>query len=241
MVLELLVEVKRRLDLYQRAEFGIIVFDVEAALIVLFNECMLTTDRNVVDAHVGVVTATQLDFINIVEVDDVQLLLLLVIVFGRVDLERLNNYVVLLWLNDLKDLESLLTIRVGVLQLGLAQLAVECFPDVRGHVHAYLLVLVATQPLPQALDVHMGHRSGALAWRDERIVLLKLVREADPAHCPRALRYIALVCIAILITRLTLVIFQHRCLLDRIDTLPLLDRHLVALVLVINAAKASIW
>lgn len=39
------------------------------------------------NAHVSVVTATQLDFINIVEVYDMQLLLLLVIVFGRVDLE----------------------------------------------------------------------------------------------------------------------------------------------------------
>ena len=64
------------------------------------------------DAHVSVVTATQLNFVNIVEVYNVQLLLLLVIVFRRVNLERLNNYVVLLWLNDLKDLERLLAVRV---------------------------------------------------------------------------------------------------------------------------------
>lgn len=111
------------------------------------------------NAHVSVVTATQLDFINVVEVYDMQLLLLLMIVFGRVDLERLNNYEVLLWLNDLKDLERLLAILVRVLKLGLAQLAVECFPGVRGNVHANLLVFVATQPLPEALDVYMGHRS----------------------------------------------------------------------------------
>ena len=120
MVLELLVEVKRRLDLYQRAEFGIIVFDVEAALIVLFNECMLTTDRNVVDAHVGVVTATQLDFINIVEVDDVQLLLLFMVIFRRINLERLDYQIVLLWFHYLENLECLLTMGVRIFQFSFA-------------------------------------------------------------------------------------------------------------------------
>jgi hypothetical protein len=41
-----------------------------------------------------------------------QLLLLLVIVLYTVNLERLYYYVVLLWLNDLKDLECLLAVLV---------------------------------------------------------------------------------------------------------------------------------
>ena len=117
----------------------------------------------------------------------------------------------------------------------------ECLPGVRGDVHANLLVLVAAQPLPEALNVHMGHRSGTLAWRDERVVLLLLVREADSAHGPCALGYITLVCISILIAWLTFVILHHFCI-QKIGTLPLLDRRLVILVLVIGAAKsASAW
>ena len=108
----------------------------------------------------------------------------------------------------------------------------EGFPDVRSHVHANLLVLVAAQPLPQALDVHVGHRSRALARGNERVVLLLLVREADTAHGLGALRYIALVTISIFIAWLRLVILDHRCLLNGINTLPLLDCRLVILVLV---------
>lgn len=108
----------------------------------------------------------------------------------------------------------------------------ECFPNVSRHVDAYLLILVATKPLSQALDVDVGHRSRTFAWRNERIVLLKFVGEADSAHCPGALRHITPVLIAILITWLTLVVFYHCRLFYGIDTLPLLCCHLVCLVLV---------
>lgn len=95
-----------------------------------------------------------------------QLLLLFVVIFGGVNLERLDYDVVLLWLDYLEDLERLLAMSIAVLQLRLAELAMEGLPDVGGHMHTDLLVLVTTQPLPQALQVHVRHGPTALAGRN---------------------------------------------------------------------------
>jgi hypothetical protein len=58
MVLKLLVKMKWRLYLHKCTEFRIIIFDIETALFVLFDESVLTTDRNVVDTHVSIMTTT---------------------------------------------------------------------------------------------------------------------------------------------------------------------------------------
>lgn len=91
MILELLVKMQWRLDLDQGAKLGVVVLDVEAALLILLDESMLPAHRNIMDAHVGVVATTKLDLVDIIEVNNVKLLLLLVVVLGRVYLERLNN------------------------------------------------------------------------------------------------------------------------------------------------------
>lgn len=71
MVLELLVKMKRWLDLDQGAKLWIVVLNVVATLLILFDESMLSAHRNIMDAHVGIMTTTKLDLINIVEVNDV--------------------------------------------------------------------------------------------------------------------------------------------------------------------------
>lgn len=87
MVLKLLMEVKRRLNLHEGAKFGVVVLDVVATLLILLDEGVLPAHRDVVDAHIGVVTAAQFDFVDVVEINYVQLFLLLVIVFWGVNLE----------------------------------------------------------------------------------------------------------------------------------------------------------
>ena len=91
MVLELLVQVQWCLDLHQGPELRIVVFNVVPALIIFFDEGMLAAHRDVVDADVGLMPSAQLDLVDIVEVDYMELLLLLVIVLRRVDLERLHD------------------------------------------------------------------------------------------------------------------------------------------------------
>lgn len=56
-VLELLMEVERRLDLDEGAEFGVVVLDVVATLLILLDEGVLPAHGNVVDADIGVVAA----------------------------------------------------------------------------------------------------------------------------------------------------------------------------------------
>jgi len=91
MVLELLVQVQWCLDLHQGPKLRIVVFNVVPALIIFFDESMLAAHRDVVDAYVGLMPSAQLDLVDIVEVDYMELLLLLVIVLRRVDLEGLHD------------------------------------------------------------------------------------------------------------------------------------------------------
>ena len=97
-VFEVLVEVQRGLDLYKGAELGVVVFDVVAAQFVFFDECMQTTHRNIMDSHVRIMASTQPYLTYIIKVYNVKLLLPLDILLGRVNLERLNNDKVLVWL-----------------------------------------------------------------------------------------------------------------------------------------------
>ena len=90
MVLELLVKMQWGLDLDQGAKLGVVVLYVESTLLILLDESMLPAYRNIMDAHVGVVTTTKFDLVNIVEINNVKLLLLLVVILRRVNLKRLN-------------------------------------------------------------------------------------------------------------------------------------------------------
>lgn len=70
-----------------------------------------------------------------------------------------------------------------ILKLGFAKFTVECFPSIGGHVWRDLFVLVSTQPLSQAIEVHVAHRTGTFTGRNQRILLLIILfTKADPAH-----------------------------------------------------------
>jgi len=182
-VLELLIQVEGRLDLGEGAELGVVVFDEDLALLVLVDDGVQSADRDVVDAHVGVVAAAEADGVRVAETDHVEVLLLGVGTLGGVDLAGLDDDEVALGLLDLEDQVLALLMRVVVLELLLAQLAVEGLPGVSRYVLRHPLVLVAPQPLAQALKVHELHRARALAGRYQgaRLFIL-LLTEANSAH-----------------------------------------------------------
>ena len=164
---------------------------------------MLPTHRNIMDTNIGIVTTTQFYFINIVEIDYVQLLLFFVVIFRRIYLERLDHDVILLRFDYLKDLEGLFAIFVTILQFRFTELTVEGFPHISCDMHSDFLVLIPTQPLPEALQVDMRHGARALAWGDQRIILLLVIREANPTHSLVALGHMASRPNAFAIARLT--------------------------------------
>ena len=57
MVFKLFVQVQRCLDLHERSELRVVVFDVVPALIVFFNESVLAAHRNVMDSYIGLVSS----------------------------------------------------------------------------------------------------------------------------------------------------------------------------------------
>jgi hypothetical protein len=81
MIFKLLVKMQWGLDLDEGSELGIVVLNIIASLIIFFNECMLPTDRNVVDSYICLVSTTKFDLIDVVKVDNMQLLLLFMLVF----------------------------------------------------------------------------------------------------------------------------------------------------------------
>lgn len=147
-VVKLLVKMQRRLYLNKCTKLGVVVLDVEATLFVFLDECMLSANRNIMDSDIGFVASAKLDFVDIVKVYYVKLLLLFMVAFRRIYLERLDDHVVLFGLYDLKYLISLLSVPVRVLQLRLAKLAMECFPNIGRHMHTNLFVFITTEPLP---------------------------------------------------------------------------------------------
>ena len=197
MILKLLMKMQWRLYLHKCTEFRAIILNIISPLLILLYKGVLPAHRDVVDANIGVVPAAQFYFINVVEVNYMQLLLLLMIIFRRIDLKRLDDDVVFLGFDDFENLERLLTTLILILQFGLAKFAMEGLPNVSRHVDADFLVLVSAQPLPQTLNVNMRHRSRTLAGRNQRVVLLKLIREADAAHRPIALRHVTFVGLAL--------------------------------------------
>ena len=67
---------KRCLDLDESAELRVVVLDVEATVLISLDVGVQPADRDVMDAHVGVVSSPQPDLIVIIEIYYVQLLLL---------------------------------------------------------------------------------------------------------------------------------------------------------------------
>ena len=86
-------------------------------MIVFFDEGMLSTNGYIVDPDIGLMASSQLYFVNIVEVYDMKLLLLLVVVFWRIYLKRLDDHVILFGFNYLENLISLVSMPIRVFQL----------------------------------------------------------------------------------------------------------------------------
>lgn len=90
------------------AEFRAIIFNEEAARFRVFgNECVETAHRDVMDAHISIMTTPKFYLLCVVEIDDMQMLLalvfLLLLLLG-VQLETFNDDVILLWLLDVEYL-----------------------------------------------------------------------------------------------------------------------------------------
>lgn len=98
------------------------------------------------NSDIGVVASAKSDFVDVVEVDDVDASLLVLFVFIGVHLKRFNQHVVILGLLQFEYLESLFANYVSVLQLLFAELTVEGLPRVSGHVGSNLLVFLAASP-----------------------------------------------------------------------------------------------
>jgi len=108
-------------------------------------------NRYIVNSNIRIVASAKPYLVRVVEVNDVKLLLTLMVLLRRVNLERLYHYEVLMRFADLKNLVCPRSMSEVILKFALAQLAMEGFPSVSCHVRSYLLIFVTTQPLPQAL------------------------------------------------------------------------------------------
>lgn len=172
-------------------ELRLVVFEVHSICVgLLLNEGMSAGNGNILNPHIGIVTATQLDLVYVVEVDDMDLLLLFVLlllvvvqVLCRVHLEGLKNDEIPIGTINLvqSELSPIRLMRICVPEF--TQLTVEGPPSIRSHILSDLLVLTATQPLPEAFEMDASHRTRALARGDERVRLfILLIRKADPAH-----------------------------------------------------------
>lgn len=150
-VLKLLVQVKRRLYLHERAKFWWVVLNVNSAEFVLCDICVQTGHRNVVDPYICIVSSAQPNLINIVKVDNVKLFLTFMVLFRGVNLEWFDNNVILRWLLDFKDLMCSFTVFEVIFQLRLTKFTMESFPCVWCDVWCYFFVLVSTKPLSEAL------------------------------------------------------------------------------------------
>ena len=116
MILKLLMKMQWRLYLNQSPKFRAIILNKVAALLILLYKRMLPAHRDVVDAYIGIVASAKFYFINIIEVNNMQLLLLFMIIFWRVNLEGLDNDVVFLGFYYFEDLKRLLTTLILIFQ-----------------------------------------------------------------------------------------------------------------------------
>jgi len=109
-------------------------------------------------------TTSKFDLIIIIKVYYMQLLLLLMILFRRVDLECFDDNIILFRFCNFKYLMYFIFMSELVFKLLFTQLTVKSFPGIRGDKWTNLLVFISTKPLPETLKVNMLHGTCALAW-----------------------------------------------------------------------------
>ena len=106
---------KRRLNLNECSEFRAVVFDIKAAMLVFVDIGVKPTNGYVMDSDICVVSSSKPYFVSIIEIDNVQLLLLVCIIFSLIYLESLDNQIITLWLRDFENLMSLLVVNEVIL------------------------------------------------------------------------------------------------------------------------------
>ena len=121
------------MQLDQRSKLGLVVLKVEPSELIPVNNSVQSANRNVDDPHICLVTTPKLYAICVLKTDDVDLPVLFVFVFVAGDLLGFEDDEVLVGLLNLEDFVGLIVNLIGVLQLLLAQFAVESLPSVRGH------------------------------------------------------------------------------------------------------------
>jgi len=132
-----------------------------------------------VDPDLCVVSSAEPDLLSVGKADHVHLLLC--IGLRLADLARLDDDVVVLRLVDRKDRVHAAAYLEVVLELLPAKLAVESLPGIGGHVRVNFFVLIATQPLLKALQVHPFHGARARARRYQGVLFrIGVFGEADP-------------------------------------------------------------
>lgn len=166
----------------QSPEFRAVILYKEPALLVFANVCVKSADRNIVNSNVCVVSSSKPYFVCAIEVDNVKLFLFFGLWFWLVYLKSLDNKIIALWLSYFKDLMGLLIVNEMVLQLMFAQFAMKSFPNVRCYMWCHFLVLVATKPMPQAVEMYKRHGSRTLARGNQWVTNFFFFKEANPAH-----------------------------------------------------------
>ena len=204
-VLECFIQNKRCLDLHECSKLRLVVLDEHAVGARLFlDKGVSARDRDILDTHISIVAASQLDLVKVVEVDDMDLLLLFIfllwigLVLTRVELEGLQDEEIAIRPVDLVKpvLVALALVHVRVTEL--AELTMEGLPCVSGDVGCNFSVFTPAQPLPEAIQMNHAHRSGAFARTDERIRLgVRLLREADTAHSLADVALTRFICIRV--------------------------------------------
>ena len=111
-----------------------------------------------------------------------QLLLLLMILFRRVDLECFDDNIILFRFCNFKYLMYFIFMSELVFKLLFTQLTVKSFPGVWGDEWTNLLVFISAKPLPKTLKMNMFHGTRTLTWWNERIFFVNVIWKANPTH-----------------------------------------------------------
>lgn len=96
-IFKVFIEVHWSLNLDKSAELGVIILDVYAPKLILVQDGMKPTDRDVYDSDVSFVSSAKSDSVSVGKVNYMHLPILFIIVFVAVDLLGLDDHVVLLW------------------------------------------------------------------------------------------------------------------------------------------------
>jgi hypothetical protein len=165
------------IKLDKRAKLALVVFNKHIPKFRAGYKGVQSTDRNISDPDLSVLAAADFDAASSSEVDDVNGL-------GVGVGDGLDDHVgagvgVDVILEECDLLAGLEEGRVGVGVL--ADFALELLPDVGVDEGRLLHVLLALEPLADALQVDVRQRACALAGRDQRVPHL-VFTQTDPAH-----------------------------------------------------------